>query len=176
MGLGLIPKGSFHQGLIEFLHSGDRPFTITAQHNAIGIKGVIDGGTFPQKFRVAHHIKGHGLSRPHLFPAIDPIESYSKYLEYPELQRVLNEQIEEGWTEKVNELKNILLRGKEAAEQINILGDDGVSIDTGDALRVVRLPDGYYVAGRGLLIPVDSREEGEEVIRDMTAKENHDQQ
>jgi V/A-type H+-transporting ATPase subunit A len=64
------------------------------------------------------------------YPAIDPIESYSKYLEYPELQRVLNEQIEEGWTEKVNELKNILLRGKEAAEQINILGDDGVSIDT----------------------------------------------
>ncbi len=64
------------------------------------------------------------------YPAIDPIESYSKYLEYPELQRTLNEQIEEGWTEKVNELKNILLRGKEAAEQINILGDDGVSIDT----------------------------------------------
>jgi V/A-type H+-transporting ATPase subunit A len=64
------------------------------------------------------------------YPAIDPIESYSKYLEYPELQRVLNEQIEKGWTEKVNELKNILLRGKEAAEQINILGDDGVSIDT----------------------------------------------
>lgn len=64
------------------------------------------------------------------YPAIDPIESYSKYLEYPELQRTLNKQIEEGWTEKVNELKNILLQGKEAAEQINILGDDGVSIDT----------------------------------------------
>ena len=64
------------------------------------------------------------------YPAIDPIESYSKYLEYPELQQVLNEQIEEGWTDKVNELKNILLRGKEAAEQINILGDDGVSVDT----------------------------------------------
>jgi V/A-type H+-transporting ATPase subunit A len=64
------------------------------------------------------------------YPAIDPIESYSKYLEYPELQRTLNEQIEEGWTDKVNELKNILLRGREAAEQINILGDDGVSIDT----------------------------------------------
>lgn len=64
------------------------------------------------------------------YPAIDPIESYSKYLEYPELQRTLNEQIEEGWTDKVEELKNILIRGKEAAEQINILGDDGVSIET----------------------------------------------
>jgi V/A-type H+-transporting ATPase subunit A len=64
------------------------------------------------------------------YPAIDPIESYSKYLEYPELQESLAAQIAPDWVDKVNELKNILLRGKEAAEQINILGDDGVSIDT----------------------------------------------
>jgi len=64
------------------------------------------------------------------YPAIDPIESYSKYLEYPELQRTLKEQISEDWIDQVNELKNILLRGKEASEQINILGDDGVSIAT----------------------------------------------
>ncbi len=64
------------------------------------------------------------------YPAIDPIDSYSKYLEYPELQETLSQQIEPGWVEKVEQLKNILLRGKEAAEQINILGDDGVSIDT----------------------------------------------
>ncbi len=64
------------------------------------------------------------------YPAIDPIDSYSKYLEYPELQKTLKEQISPDWVDKVQELKNILLRGKEAAEQINILGDDGVSIDT----------------------------------------------
>lgn len=64
------------------------------------------------------------------YPAIDPIESYSKYLEYPELQKALNEQIAPDWIGQVERLKNILLRGKEAAEQINILGDDGVSIDT----------------------------------------------
>ncbi len=64
------------------------------------------------------------------YPAIDPIDSYSKYLEYPELQRTLSDLISPDWTDKVNELKNILLRGKEAAEQINILGDDGVSIET----------------------------------------------
>ncbi|MCB0587760.1 MAG: hypothetical protein KDD06_20880, partial [Phaeodactylibacter sp.] len=64
------------------------------------------------------------------YPAIDPIESYSKYLEYPELQETLNQQISPGWVGQVEELKNILLRGKEAAEQINILGDDGVSVDT----------------------------------------------
>ncbi len=64
------------------------------------------------------------------YPAIDPIESYSKYLEYPELQQTLRNLISPDWIEKVNELKNVLLRGKEATEQINILGDDGVSIDT----------------------------------------------
>ncbi len=64
------------------------------------------------------------------YPAIDPIESYSKYLEYPELQQTLNEQIAPGWTQQVNELKSLLMRGKEAAEQINILGDDGVALDT----------------------------------------------
>lgn len=63
------------------------------------------------------------------YPAIDPIDSYSKYLEYPELQATLAEAISSGWVDLVNRLKNILLRGKEAAEQINILGDDGVTVD-----------------------------------------------
>jgi V/A-type H+/Na+-transporting ATPase subunit A len=63
------------------------------------------------------------------YPAIDPIDSYSKYLEYPELQKTLAEAISPEWVGHVNRLKNILLRGKEAYEQINILGDDGVSVD-----------------------------------------------
>jgi V/A-type H+-transporting ATPase subunit A len=63
------------------------------------------------------------------YPAIDPIDSYSKYLEYPELQKTLANTISPDWVDKVNRLKNIMIRGKEAAEQINILGDDGVSVD-----------------------------------------------
>ena len=63
------------------------------------------------------------------YPAIDPIDSYSKYLEYPELQKTLAETISPDWVGNVNRLKNIMLRGKEAAEQINILGDDSVSVD-----------------------------------------------
>ncbi len=63
------------------------------------------------------------------YPAIDPIDSYSKYLEYPELQETLGKNIGPDWVQKVDRLKNILIRGKEAAEQINILGDDGVSIE-----------------------------------------------
>jgi V/A-type H+-transporting ATPase subunit A len=60
------------------------------------------------------------------YPAINPIESYSKYIEYPEFETYITELISPDWIEKVNELKTRLLRGKEIAEQINILGDDGV--------------------------------------------------
>ena len=60
------------------------------------------------------------------YPAVGPLDSYSKYLEYPEISQWLDENIQPGWVEKVNAAKNILRRGKEANEQINILGDDGV--------------------------------------------------
>lgn len=63
------------------------------------------------------------------YPAIDPIDSYSKYLEYPELQKNLSAELGEDWVALVEEVKNYMLRGKEAAEQINILGDDSVSLD-----------------------------------------------
>jgi V/A-type H+-transporting ATPase subunit A len=66
------------------------------------------------------------------YPAVDPVDSYSKYLEYPEIQEYLNTTVEENWLEQISESKNIILKGKEAAEQINILGDDGVPIEYHD--------------------------------------------
>ena len=42
------------------------------------------------------------------------------------LQLRLDETIEKGWVDKVLKAKNIIRRGKESMEQINILGDDGV--------------------------------------------------
>ena len=63
------------------------------------------------------------------YPAIDPLDSYSKYLEYPEIKEYLDERIEKDWVEMVYKGKTIVQRGKEANDQINILGDDGVPID-----------------------------------------------
>ena len=60
------------------------------------------------------------------YPAVGPLESYSKYLEYPEIVEYLDKTVEPGWVDKVLTAKNYVRRGKEAAEQINILGDDGV--------------------------------------------------
>ena len=63
------------------------------------------------------------------YPAVNPIDSYSKYLEYPEFEDYIAKRINGEWIGKVNELKTRLLRGKEIAEQINILGDDGVPVE-----------------------------------------------
>ncbi|HSA04004.1 MAG TPA: V-type ATP synthase subunit A [Tenuifilaceae bacterium] len=66
------------------------------------------------------------------YPAIDSMDSYSKYLEYPEIQEYLNKNISPNWVNLVLKSKNIVQRGKEAYEQINILGDDSVPLDYHD--------------------------------------------
>jgi len=63
------------------------------------------------------------------YPAVNPIDSYSKYLEYPEFAEYIKEHINDKWIPKVLDLKTRMQRGKEIAEQINILGDDGVPVD-----------------------------------------------
>ncbi len=60
------------------------------------------------------------------YPAVNPLDSYSKYLEYPEIKEYLDEKVEKGWVEKIIEAKNIVRRGREMKDQIDILGDDGV--------------------------------------------------
>ena len=63
------------------------------------------------------------------YPAVNPIDSYSKYIEYPEFEDYITKRINGEWIGKVNEVKTRLQRGKEIAEQINILGDDGVPVE-----------------------------------------------
>lgn len=48
--------------------------------------------------------------------------------------------------------------------------NDGMKFDTDGELRVVRKSDGYYVVGRGMLIPVEDREEGQRTIDEMSGK------
>ncbi len=63
------------------------------------------------------------------YPAVDPIDSYSKYLEYPEMQEYFKANVSEKWVDLVLDAKNWVLRGKETKDQIDILGDDGVPVD-----------------------------------------------
>ena len=55
------------------------------------------------------------------YPAIDPLDSYSKYLEYPEIREYLDAHIGKGWVDNVYAGKTLVQRGKEANDQINIL-------------------------------------------------------
>ena len=63
------------------------------------------------------------------YPAIDPIMSYSKYLEYPEFKEYMIGAGKPDWIDNAYKMKNYVQRGSEAADQINILGDDGVPVE-----------------------------------------------
>lgn len=63
------------------------------------------------------------------YPAVNPIDSYSKYIEYPEFDEYISKLISPEWIPMVNEMKTLMQRGKEVQEQINILGDDGVPLE-----------------------------------------------
>ena len=67
------------------------------------------------------------------YPAVNPLDSYSKYLEYPEIIGYLDSKVEKGWTDKIIKAKMLVRRGKEMADQINILGDDGVPMSYHEA-------------------------------------------
>ncbi len=67
------------------------------------------------------------------YPAVNPIDSYSKYLDYPEFQEYIKTRIGDDWLTMVNDMKTYLQRGKEIQDQINILGDDGVPVDYHEA-------------------------------------------
>ncbi len=49
---------------------------------------------------------------------------------------------------------------------------DGEDFDTGGEFRIEARRDGLYVLGGGMMIPVSSRAEGEEIIQEMTAKKS----
>ena len=89
------------------------------------------------------------------YPAVNPIDSYSKYLEYPEIIEYLNSTIEKGWVEKVMKAKTLVRRGREMADQINILGDDGVPMSYHETFWKSELIDFAFLQQDGF-DPVDS--------------------
>lgn len=63
------------------------------------------------------------------YPAIEPLESYSRYLDYVEFQEHTQANLQEDWIARVYEARDLLQKGAEARDQINILGDDAVPIE-----------------------------------------------
>ena len=49
---------------------------------------------------------------------------------------------------------------------------DGMEFDTSGPLRITSRSDGLYVVGEGMLIPVNSHEEAEEIIKQKKEKKS----
>jgi V/A-type H+-transporting ATPase subunit A len=89
------------------------------------------------------------------YPAVDPIDSYSKYLEYQEVIDHLDSAIEPGWVGKVLKLKDFLLKGREARDQIHILGDDSVPLEYHVAYNKSEVID-FTILQQDAFDPVDA--------------------
>ena len=50
-----------------------------------------------------------------------------------------------------------------------LIYSDGVEIKNTGPLRIIEELDGLYVAGSGMVIPISTRQEGKELIRDLLA-------
>ena len=110
------------------------------------------------------------------YPAVNPIDSYSKYLEYPEISEFLDRTVEKGWVEKVNALKVLVRRGKEANDQINILGDDGVPMSYHVSFWKSKLIDFALLQQDGFdpvdsLCPIERQKYMADLVSDICAKE-----
>lgn len=88
------------------------------------------------------------------YPAIDPLDSYSKYLEYVEMQEYIAEKISPQWIDQVFKTKDILRKGKEAHDQINILGDDSVPLEYHDRFWKSEMID-FIILQQDNFDPVD---------------------
>ena len=104
------------------------------------------------------------------YPAVNPIDSYSKYLEYPEFAEYISKKINDQWIPKILALKTRMQRGKEIAEQINILGDDGVPVDYHETFWKSEIID-YVILQQDAFDEIDavtSLERQEEILNLVT--------
>jgi len=51
---------------------------------------------------------------------------------------------------------------------------DGMEFDLSGDLRIVHRRDGWYVVGRGMLVPVADREEGDRMVAEMNDRGGDD--
>ena len=115
---GLVKLNNGHTGSVTFLG--------TVSPAGGNLKEPVTEST--KKAARCFYALSQGRADSKRYPAIDPLDSYSKYLEYPEVASYLDEHIGKNWVSTVYEGKTIVQRGKEANDQINILGDDGVPV------------------------------------------------
>ena len=61
------------------------------------------------------------------YPAVDPLMSWSRYLD--QMQRWYEEHMEPGWIPKVKELQDLLEKGEQVSQMMQVTGEEGVTMD-----------------------------------------------
>ncbi len=115
-------------GLVK-LHEGDT-------QGAVTLIGTVSpaGGNFEEPVTQATlKVVGAflGLSRKRSderrFPAIDPLESWSLYLN--QLEDSLNDALDPEWTKMVRHAAEIMRRASEVGKMMTVVGEEGISVD-----------------------------------------------
>lgn len=106
------------------------------KHGAVTLIGTVSpaGGNFEEPVTQATlKVVGAflGLSRKRSderkFPAIDPLDSYSLYID--QMADSLNKNLDREWTKMVHEAEELLRRGAEIGKMMTVVGEEGISID-----------------------------------------------
>jgi V/A-type H+-transporting ATPase subunit A len=61
------------------------------------------------------------------YPAVDPLLSWSRYLD--QLSEWYDKQLENGWTGRVKGMLDLLRRGNEILEMMQVTGEEGISLE-----------------------------------------------
>ncbi len=61
------------------------------------------------------------------YPAVDPLISWSRYR--AQLTPWFDENMEAGWTQRVEEMQELLLRGDAVAQMMQVTGEEGVTLE-----------------------------------------------
>jgi len=105
-------------------------------HGAVTLIGTVSpaGGNFEEPVTQATlKVVGAflGLSRKRSderkFPAIDPLDSYSLYID--QMADSLNKNLDREWTRMVHEAEALLGRGAEIGKMMTVVGEEGISIE-----------------------------------------------
>lgn len=61
------------------------------------------------------------------YPAVDPLLSWSRYLD--QLEAWYSAEIEPGWTSKVKKLRDLLVKGEQVGQMMQVTGEEGVTVE-----------------------------------------------
>ncbi|MFC3616769.1 V-type ATP synthase subunit A [Lutimaribacter marinistellae] len=61
------------------------------------------------------------------YPAVDPLLSWSRYLD--QLSPWFEENVEHGWTDRVKHCQDLLEKGEQVAQMMQVTGEDGVTME-----------------------------------------------